>query len=492
MSSGSPSVKRRTSASVSANSRIRLEAGGQRSGEVLQARRGEVGGVGEAGRRVEHDASRSRAAPRTAPRRRQRSATGRASRAASRAAGMRMTAILRIICGLRRAAAWRRFSARCPGGRRSASPSRAASTRAPRCTGCARRARSPTPTPRTSASRTNRTTPRSRGRRSPTARRRRAWSNAGRSSSPRASPRSSAARSTSPRAGRPTSTPRRSAARSPARCSSSRCARTTSASGATAAPTRATTSSASTATACSRTRRCKIYKPWLDQRFIDELGGRKEMSAYMAKAGFDYKMSAEKAYSTDSNILGATHEAKDLEFLDKGLRIVKPIMGVAFWREDVKVKAEKVAVRFEEGQPVALNGQHFTGRGGAVRRGQRHRRAARPGHVRPDREPHHRGEEPRHLRGAGHGAAAHRLRAPGHRHPQRGHDRAVPDQRPAPRAAALPGALVRPADPDAAGDRAALGGEGGDRRSDARAAPRQRLLDPQHEEPRTSPTSPSA
>jgi argininosuccinate synthase len=83
------------------------------------------------------------------------------------------------------------------------------------------------------------------------------------------------------------------------------------------------------------------------------------MSAYMAKAGFDYKMRAEKAYSTDSNILGATHEAKDLEYLDKGLAIVKPIMGVAFWREDVKVKPEKVTVRFQEGRPVALNGQHF-------------------------------------------------------------------------------------------------------------------------------------
>jgi len=104
----------------------------------------------------------------------------------------------------------------------------------------------------------------------------------------------------------------------------------------------------------------KIYKPWLDQRFIDELGGRKEMSAYMAKAGFDYKMRAEKAYSTDSNILGATHEAKDLEYLDKGLSIVKPIMGVAFWRDGVKVKPEKVAVRFEAGMPVALNGQHFS------------------------------------------------------------------------------------------------------------------------------------
>src|SRR5438105_8728470 len=103
----------------------------------------------------------------------------------------------------------------------------------------------------------------------------------------------------------------------------------------------------------------RIYKPWLDQRFIDELGGRKEMSAYMAKAGLDYRMSAEKAYSTDSNILGATHEAKDLEFLDKSLHIVQPIMGVAFWREEVKVKSEKAAVRFEEGVPVALNGQRF-------------------------------------------------------------------------------------------------------------------------------------
>jgi argininosuccinate synthase len=87
----------------------------------------------------------------------------------------------------------------------------------------------------------------------------------------------------------------------------------------------------------------KIYKPWLDQRFIDELGGRREMSAYLSKAGFDYKMSAEKAYSTDANLLGATHEAKDLESLDKGIAIVQPIMGVAFWREDVKVKPEKVA-----------------------------------------------------------------------------------------------------------------------------------------------------
>jgi argininosuccinate synthase len=104
----------------------------------------------------------------------------------------------------------------------------------------------------------------------------------------------------------------------------------------------------------------RIYKPWLDQRFIDELGGRREMSEYMARAGFDYRMSAENAYSTDSNLLGATHEAKDLEFLDKGISIVQPIMGVAFWREDVAVKPERVAVGFEEGVPVALNGQRFS------------------------------------------------------------------------------------------------------------------------------------
>lgn len=103
----------------------------------------------------------------------------------------------------------------------------------------------------------------------------------------------------------------------------------------------------------------KIYKPWLDSTFIDELGGRKEMSEFMIKSGFDYKMSVEKAYSTDSNMLGATHEAKDLEFLNSGIKIVQPIMGVAFWRDDVEVKAETVTVRFEEGRPVAINGKTF-------------------------------------------------------------------------------------------------------------------------------------
>jgi argininosuccinate synthase len=103
----------------------------------------------------------------------------------------------------------------------------------------------------------------------------------------------------------------------------------------------------------------RIYKPWLDQTFIDELGGRKEMSEFLIANGFDYKMSVEKAYSTDSNMLGATHEAKDLEHLSASLHIVKPIMGVAFWRDDVTVKAETVSVRFEEGVPIALNSQTF-------------------------------------------------------------------------------------------------------------------------------------
>ena len=104
----------------------------------------------------------------------------------------------------------------------------------------------------------------------------------------------------------------------------------------------------------------KIYKPWLDQRFIDELGGRAEMSQFLIAHGFDYKMSAEKAYSTDSNLLGATHEAKDLEYLNSNIRIVAPIMGVSFWREDVAIAAEEVRVRFAEGVPVALNGREYS------------------------------------------------------------------------------------------------------------------------------------
>jgi argininosuccinate synthase len=104
----------------------------------------------------------------------------------------------------------------------------------------------------------------------------------------------------------------------------------------------------------------QVYKPWLDAAFIDELGGRAEMSAYMQRCGFAYKMSAEKAYSTDSNLLGATHEAKDLEQLSSSVKIVVPIMGTAFWRDDVEIPREQVAVRFAEGFPVALNGREFS------------------------------------------------------------------------------------------------------------------------------------
>jgi argininosuccinate synthase len=104
----------------------------------------------------------------------------------------------------------------------------------------------------------------------------------------------------------------------------------------------------------------QVYKPWLDPAFIDELGGRAEMSEFLQKAGFGYKMSTEKAYSTDSNILGATHEAKDLEQLSSNIRIVAPIMGTAFWRDDVDIRREEVTVRFEQGFPVVLNGREFS------------------------------------------------------------------------------------------------------------------------------------
>src|SRR5438477_8281782 len=103
----------------------------------------------------------------------------------------------------------------------------------------------------------------------------------------------------------------------------------------------------------------RIYKPWLDADFVRELGGRKEMSQWLAARGLAYRTSAEKAYSTDSNIWGATHEAKQLEFLDEGLRIVQPIMSVKHWDAAVEIRPEEVTMRFEEGFPVALNGQAF-------------------------------------------------------------------------------------------------------------------------------------
>ena len=103
----------------------------------------------------------------------------------------------------------------------------------------------------------------------------------------------------------------------------------------------------------------RIYKPWLDQAFVNAFGGRKEMSEYLLRRKLPYKMGTEKAYSTDSNALGATHEAKDLERLDSSMRIVDPIMGVAHWRPQVEVASEEVTVAFEQGQPVELGGRRF-------------------------------------------------------------------------------------------------------------------------------------
>ncbi|HUS27482.1 MAG TPA: argininosuccinate synthase [Kofleriaceae bacterium] len=103
----------------------------------------------------------------------------------------------------------------------------------------------------------------------------------------------------------------------------------------------------------------RIYKPWLDSAFVKAFGGRTEMAQYLAKIGKPYKTGVEKAYSTDANLLGATHEAKDLERLDVSMRIVEPIMGVAHWKADVAVAAEEVTIGWEQGRPTSLNGQRF-------------------------------------------------------------------------------------------------------------------------------------
>ncbi|AIF40682.1 argininosuccinate synthase [Dermacoccus nishinomiyaensis] len=105
----------------------------------------------------------------------------------------------------------------------------------------------------------------------------------------------------------------------------------------------------------------RIYKPWLDADFVSELGGRQEMSEWLTAHDLPYRDSAEKAYSTDANILGATHEAKTLEHLDESMEIVKPIMGVAYWDDAVKIDTEDVVIRFESGLPVAINGDDFGG-----------------------------------------------------------------------------------------------------------------------------------
>jgi argininosuccinate synthase len=104
----------------------------------------------------------------------------------------------------------------------------------------------------------------------------------------------------------------------------------------------------------------RIYKPWLDEDFVRELGGRKEMSEWLVAHNFPYRDSVEKAYSTDANILGATHEAKNLEQLDASIEIVSPIMGVKFWDASVNIPSEDVRIQFVQGRPVAINGKEFT------------------------------------------------------------------------------------------------------------------------------------
>jgi argininosuccinate synthase len=104
----------------------------------------------------------------------------------------------------------------------------------------------------------------------------------------------------------------------------------------------------------------KIYKPWLDNDFVTELGGRHEMSEWLQERKLPYRASKEKAYSTDANMLGATHEAKSLEFLDTSFEIVEPIMGVKFWDPSVEIKTEDVKITFAQGRPVAINGKSFT------------------------------------------------------------------------------------------------------------------------------------
>ena len=103
----------------------------------------------------------------------------------------------------------------------------------------------------------------------------------------------------------------------------------------------------------------RIYKPWLDQDFVRELGGRKEMSEWLVARNLPYRDSVEKAYSTDANILGATHEAKKLEELNSSIELVDPIMGVKFWDSSVSIASEDVKISFKQGRPVAINGKDF-------------------------------------------------------------------------------------------------------------------------------------
>ena len=236
----------------------------------------------------------------------------------------------------------------------------------------------------------------------------------------------------------------------------------------------------------------RIYKPWLDADFVGELGGRAEMSQWLTERGPALPRQQEKAYSTDANIWGATHEAKTLEHLDVSLETVEPIMGVKFWDPAVAIETEDVTVRFEQGRPVAINGVAY---GDPVALVQRPTRSAagtgsacptrsRTGSSRPSRRGIY--EAP------GMALLLDRLRTAPQRHPQRGHPGQLPRRGTPPRPAALRGPLARPAGADAARVDPALDRLGGDRRGDAAAAPRRGLLGPAHDRPATSPTTPTS
>ena len=224
----------------------------------------------------------------------------------------------------------------------------------------------------------------------------------------------------------------------------------------------------------------RIYKPWLDADFVSELGGRAELSQWLTERGLPYRDSKEKAYSTDANIWGATHEAKTLEHLDTSLETVEPIMGVRFWDPDVAIASEDVTLRFAAGRPVAVNGRTYDDPVALVHEANADRRTARARHVGPDREPDHRGQVAGHLRGTGYGAALDRVRATAQRDPQRGHPGELPRRRPPAGAAAVRGPLARPAITHAAGVDPALGRLARHRRGDVAAAPRRGLLRTRH------------
>ncbi len=309
----------------------------------------------------------------------------------------------------------------------------------------------------------------------------------------RAWPRWPAAPSTSAPAAGPTSTPRRSAAPSPAPCWCARCTRTASTSGATARRSRATTSSGSTATACWPTPSCASTSRGWTPTSSHELGGRAEMSQWLTEHDLPYRDSQEKAYSTDANIWGATHEAKTLEHLDVSLEIGRADHGreVLGPRRRDRDRGRHDPLR---AGPSGGDQRHDVRRPGrAGPRGQRDRWPARARHVRPDREPDHRGQVARHLRGA------RAWRCSGSPtsgcvnaiHNEDTH-RELPRARPPARPAAVRGPLARPAGADAARVDPALDRLGGHRRGHPPAAPRRGLHDPAHRRARRSPTTPTS